>query len=169
MDSVSDGDFSSQFERSWWPTDFPTDQIQDATNGKQLREEEAEDDAARSGDILGLESADRLTVKTLPYGEFAVGIEFKRESMTLLAVAVALEVARWPGRPLRAEVIAAGICLAVAKARRERNVKHPRDMAKDVRVRPKTMFAIMNFASQEIQRLNLEEEVMVRTFENGNL
>ena len=93
-----------------------------------------------------------------------VDVDLSGETTKTLLVAVWHELRGWKKQP-KPEVIAKAVGLAIAKARGEKGLKHPRDLAKEVSVRPKTFFQVLNIADAEIARLGLSNDLR----ENGNL
>ncbi len=82
--------------------------------------------------------------------------DLSNESVQVLLIAVWSELKSWRRQPTP-EVIAKAVGLAIARTRGERGIKHPRDLAKEVRVRPQTFFKVLNVATAEIERLGLRE------------
>jgi hypothetical protein len=91
-------------------------------------------------------------------------IDMSGETTKILLVAVWNELRAWKKSP-SPEVIAQAVGLAIARVRGEQGLKHPRDLAKEVRVRPQTFFRVLNIAEAEIARLELSGGLR----ESGNL
>jgi hypothetical protein len=151
--------------------DLNSDPVQDAIESEHHRsfDEMEKDDLAYSVAtetekaaatiILAAEYSD--FVRETPHEQVAYGVEIvaSDEATKLLVIAVTVEVGRWT-KPPKAEAVAHGIGLAIAKIRGEQGVKHPRDIAKEVGVRAQTLHRIKNVALQEIQRLGLKGDLI---------
>ena len=87
------------------------------------------------------------------------GIDGRDVAVHRLTLGVWAAVLKWP-KPPKARVLAAGICLALTHFWHVRGIKHPRNIAKEHRVRPKTLFAIRRVALAEIERIGLGPELM---------
>lgn len=83
-----------------------------------------------------------------------IDLDGSGEAVKTLLVAVWVELRSWRRRP-KPEVIAKVVGLAIATARGERGLKHPRDLAKEVGVRYQTFNQVLGIANAEIDRLGL--------------
>lgn len=81
-----------------------------------------------------------------------------RDAIETLVIAVWGEVRQWKKQP-KAEVIAKAAGLALALARGERGVKHPRDLAKEVSVKYETFLKVLSIAKAEEARLCLAADL----------
>lgn len=146
--------------------DYDTDPVQDAIESEEFRQlfdGMDEDDWLTLG-ASEIEKAAASVIAEAVQADFErevspgavppVEIDSRQEALKLLLIAVWGEVSQWK-RPPKPEAIAAGVGVAVAQVRGERGVKHPRDIAKEARVRAQTLHRIKNVALQEIQRLSL--------------
>lgn len=93
---------------------------------------------------------------TVPHGDAVEGVTFddRADSAEQLTLAVAVRVNRWK-KPPKPEVIVAAVGLALAYYQGIKGVKHPRDIAKQVRVRPQTLFKVRKIALELIHESGL--------------
>jgi len=88
-----------------------------------------------------------------PNAPVELGVTAQGEE-TLLLIGVMNGLKSWKKAP-KPEVIAQAVTLAIARVRGTSDLKHPRDLAKEVKVRPQTLFKVLNLAESEIVRQGL--------------
>lgn len=172
IEAMTDSELETYFDRVHrYEPKYDTDPVQDAIESEEFHQwfdgmTEEDFDGLTASAIekaaapLIAEAIRADFIRETPFDSAPYGMEIDsdQEAMKLLMLAVTVEVNRWK-KPPKAEVTAAGIGLALAYIRKERGIKHTRDIAKEVGVRPQTLFQVRKLTLMEIQRLNFASDL----------